>query len=595
MCKANTLLYLLLMLFWLCPQTANASALDRMQNNQHKAVSAARIAPSDIYLFNSQHTHDYITSVGGNYELILQPWRDFFKSQGISYIELQDADLKPDLKPGVLILPSTITLGTQQINAIGSFEAAGGSVLATWATGARNSEAKWQGYDFLHNQFGIQINGEITRKKKDKDNFLVIFGETPVVNSLPAGSRIWFDQTNTLPLQVTGGSNVAARFMDVTHAPSATSNEAVVYTESGTSRRVYFAFTETLWQFQQDDIYTLLSDTLNWLQHRPVAYLANWPYPYRSAQIIEMDTETGFPNALKLSNLLDTYDYQGTFYCLSSIASQYPDIVTKLARNNEIAYHGDLHNSFKGQNREIQSKRLDAMIKDMKPLVPPSRATGFRPPYELYDHTTESLLHEKGFGHLLINSYGGRTMLPYLSSVSPMDFRKGLIILPRTQRGDLDFAIKGATSTDITRAMTEDFDQIFEMGALGVLSVHSENFEADSELTKAMPAFFSHVKQVGNRVWVVPSAKIESWWRERSLIKYQLTGEPQQLHLTVTIKKPGLTQNAAIVISNPAKGLKIVPVKSATTPLSIPLDDYSTVIVINSTAPGEYNYNLSYR
>lgn len=589
-------IFFVLILFWLCQQTAMSSPLNSLPDNQHKVVSAVRIASTDIYLFNSKHTRDYYTSVGGNYDLILKPWRDYFQSQNISYVDLQEDDLKPGLKPGVLILPSVVSLGLQEINAIQAFELAGGSVLATWATGARNNDAKWQGYDFLHDQFGIQITGEITRKNNNTDNFLVIFGETPVAHSLPAGSRIWFDQVNTLPLQVTGGNNVAGRFMDVLHAPSAAANEAIVYTEAGASRRAFFAFTETLWQFQQDDIYTLLGDTLSWLQRRPAAYLANWPYPYRSAQIIEMDTETGFPNAVRLSNMLEANGYQGTFYCLTSIASQYPDVMTILERNNEIAYHGDVHDSFKDQSRELQSNRMDAMQKSMKPLLAtPSRATGFRPPYESYDKTTESLLFEKGFSHLLINSYGSRTMLPYLSSASPKDFRKGLIVLPRTQRGDLDFVIRGASTQDIARAMTEDFDQILEMGALGVLSLHSENFEANSDLAKSMPIFLAHVKRAGNSVWVAPSGRIESWWRERALIKYKLSTDSQNLHLTVTIAKPGLSQNAAIIISNPAKGLKIVSARTgASAPLAIPVDDYSTAIIISKT-PGEYSYYLNYR
>ncbi|MCX7192983.1 MAG: polysaccharide deacetylase family protein [Proteobacteria bacterium] len=549
-----------------------------------------------IYLFNSKPTRDYFASVGGNYDLILKPWRDFFQSRGAAYSEIQNGELKPDLKPGVLILPSVVALDPADNSAIQAFEKAGGSIIATWATGARNGNAKWLGYDFLNEQFGIKVSGEITRKNKDKDNFLVIFGETPVAHSLPAGSRIWFDQINILPMQITGGANVAGRFLDVANTPGTQANEAIVYTETGASRRAYFAFSETLWQFQQNDIYSLLDDTLDWLRRRPSAYLANWPYPYRSAQIVEMDTELGFPNALRLANMLDSNGLQGSFYCLTSIAARHPDILKQLEGKHELAYHGDVHESFKGQSGKIQSQRLDAMRHDIESMVTtPASMTGFRPPYELYDQTTESLLFEKGYGHLLVDSYGSRAMLPYLASASPKDFLKGLIVLPRTHRGDMDFGINGAAETDMSKAMNDDLDQTLEIGSLGVLSLHSENFEAGSAVIKATGALLTHIKQVGNKIWVAPGGKVTAWWRERSLIKFNFTADTLQLN--ITIAKPGLSRNASIVISNPVRGAapRIVATKAGMpSALTVPMDDYSTAVILNTSAPGKYSYNLNY-
>lgn len=581
------------------PDRLNAASPGLNPDAPPSITSAVDIAEADIYLLNSNRTRDYFSSAGGNYELILNQWHYYFQNRGIKYLDIHDNDLKSDLNPGVLILPSAVALGPEELEAIRAFEKKGGSVLATWATGARDGAAQWIGYDFLKEQFGIRIAGEISAQ--DSEKFLIISGESPVAFSLPAGTEVWLglDEIHERPLRVTGGDAIAGRFMDVVRTPSAApENEAIVYTERGTSRRIYFGFSESSWRFDQANIYKLLDDVLNWLRRRPDDYLSNWPYPYRAAQILEMDTEQGFPNAINFADMLNTNGFQGTFYSLTSVASLYPDIVKKLELRHEIAYHGDVHEAFKGQPRAVQSGRLDAMQQQLRPLVnDPSRLRGFRPPYELSDQVVESLLYEKGFGHILANSDNTRAMLPFISLSSPQDYRKGLIVLPRTQRDDMNFIKNGRSSQEMANIMDEDYDRAREFGGLGVLSVHSQNFEPGSAVATATAQFFAHIKASGNKTWVAPAGTIEAWWRERALIKSSLTGEPKRMLLSVTVEDPGIHRKTAIVISNPVKGLqpeiRITKI-GMVQPMIVPLDPYRTAIVFDPLEAGHYSYYLSY-
>ncbi len=566
-------------------------------DDPHRVISAVDVASADIYLLNSQKAHEYAVPGGQGYEDLLDEWRNYFDERKLEYTEIEDQELTTDLKPGILILPSAVALSPEQRAAIAAFEKNGGSVLATWATGTKNGEGKPTGYDFLKDQFGIRVAGEI--KEHDKEEFLVVAGDTPVASTLPAGSRMWLglNEIHQRPLRISGGDHVAARFMDWDRtANSAVADEAIVYTEVGGSRRVYFGFPESIWQFDQANVYTLVDDVLNWLRRRPHAYLANWPYPYRAAQIVEMDTEQGFPNALNLADQLDSNGFQGTFYCVTSVAKLYPDIVQRLEKKHEIAYHGDVHDAFKGQPRETQSKRLDTMRQELLPLVAtPSKRRGFRPPYELADKVVEPLLYEKGFGHIL----GGGdtdTMLPSLSTESPNDFQKGLIVLPRTQPDDMTFKDDGFGAPEMARAMDDSFDLVSEFGGLGVLSVHTQNFDTGSPLAKAMAQFLAHIKASGNKTWVAPSGTIEEWWRNRALFKASLTGNSKKMVVKVTVEKPGLQGKAALVISNPVRGrAPTLSSEAGMPPAKLePVDDYQTAIVFNTLKPGSYSYTLTF-
>ncbi len=579
------------------PVTASA---EWKPDNPHQAYAAVSLPASRLYLLNSKKTRDYFASSGGDYTLILDQWHYYFQARGIKYSDIQETDLTAGLKSGILILPSAVVLDAAERAAIAAFEKSGGSVLASWATGARNASGAWLGYDFLHDQFDIRVSGEIAAQ--DKEKFLVVAGETPVTHTLPAGTRIWLglDKVQERPLRVSGGAHFAGRFMDVVRTPDvADANEAIVFNEAAdTSRRVYLGFSESSWRFEQANIYTLLDDLFDWLARRPGAYLANWPYPYRAAQILEMDTEQGYPNALNFAGLLDANGYTGTFYSLTSVAVQFPDIVKQLERKHEIAYHADVHDGFKGQSRELQSKRLDAMREQLTPLVTdPARLRGFRPPYELADQTTESLLFEKNFGHILANSDNTAAMLPYLSPVSPHDFVKGLIVLPRTQRDDMNYNKQALGSAEMARAMNEDFDQAREFGALGVLSVHSQTFAAGSDVNKATAQFLAHIKTSGDMTWVAPGGAIESWWRDRARVKFNLTGDEKNMLLEVTLDAPALHDKSAIVIIHPARKT-VLMIKAGkggvAAPALVPLDEFRTAIVFDALKPGHYSYRLSY-
>lgn len=587
------------------PKTQNAGGGDaepapRPPDNPDQVISAVNVASSDIYLLNSAKAHDYATSSGKDYDQLMGAWRDYFDARDLQYIEIQDGNLTSDLTPGVLILPSAVALSSEQRAAIVAFEKKGGSVLATWATGAKDGAGQWKGYEFLREQFGIRVNGEIT--PQDKEEFLVVAGETPVASTLPSGSRMWLGlgEIHEHPLRISGGDNIAGRFMDWDRTPSfAKANEAIVYTEAGPSRRVYFGFPESVWQFDQDNIYIMIDDVLNWLRRRPHAYLANWPYPYRAAEIVEMDTEQGFPNAVNFADLLDKNGFQGTFYCLTSVARLYPEVIERLEKQkHEIAYHADVHDAFKGQPKDTQSKRLDTMRKQLQPLVADaSKLRGFRPPYELEDNVTETLLFEKGFGHILANQDNTEAMLPYLSLGSPKDFDKGLIVLPRTQLDDMNFKDEALGVSEMAKDMDREFDLARELGALGILSVHSQNFDSDSPLAKAVAEFVAHVKASGNKTWVAPSGTIEAWWRNRAQLKAHLIGDSTRMVLDVTVQKPGLHWSTALVVSNPVKGKKPT-INGAKSGMALPrlvaLDDYQTAIVFGALEPGRYSYELNF-
>lgn len=554
-----------------------------------------------ILLYASEDTARYLASVGGNYEVLLKPWRNFFTQEKIPYKEISRLEKIEDPRRTVLVLPSAVALEDTERKAILEFRDRGGNILATSTLAARNGRGEWTGYDFVKDLFGVSVTGDIPPEKEERH--LNLFGDLPFALSYNTAERIWLGKMGANPLRLKGGKTAGvitdwARISGAGNSDTA----AVLYDEFGkdkqNARWVMLSFSETTWEVQRNAVHALLANSLDWLEHRPAIYKASWPYPYRAAHVIEMDTEEGFPNALRFAAMLDQAQVPSTFYVLTSVALRNREILKKIARNHEIGYHGDVHDGFKGQPETVQARRMDAMQADLKSLLGNLNGiTGFRAPVESYDKTTEDLLLKKGIRHHAADPNRTNARLPLFYPNSKY-YGQALVILPRTQLDDINLLQAGKNDkTLIADALIRDYEQVAQMGAFGLLSIHTQNFAENSPLAAAMPDFLSHVAKNRSKVWLAQSGKVADWWRERERLTYKLRSASSRIDLDVTIEGNTPMQAVSLIVAAPmAKAVvNLKPLKSNTAlPQVKPIDDFRTALVFSDMRPGSYSYSLTF-
>ena len=562
------------------------------------ALSYAAPTRENVTLYASSNTEAYFKRIGGNYETLLVPWRGYFTTRKQGFKEIRTAEELSKQKAGVMILPSALSLSTEERAEILAYRAKGGSILSTWATGTRNGKGEWEGWQLL-DSMGVKMLGEMPIT--DEARNLTLAGESPLSHTLPAGKRIWMDKTSE-PLLRVKGEFIAARFMDFARiTDEARRNEgAVVYSEAagGLNRVAYFAFAESAWESHPLAAYDLIEDTLRWLRREPALVRASWPDGKSAAQIIEMDTEEGFPNALPFAEMMQSLDYRATFYVLTSVGKLFPDILTKLARDFEVGYHADVHNSFKGQPASIQEQRIQNMKAEMASVVTDiSRMTGFRAPTEGYDDTTEVLLQKAGIRHHAADPARTEGRLPIFVKQDGVAIEDALIVLPRTQRDDINLTRQNLSVEQTRTELIEDFDLVLETGALGLLSVHSQNFGSDSTLAKAMPGFLEHLKERRAKVWLASAGRVADWWRERDRFKlsYGNSGRRVEFNITITGKTP--LSGATVIAMLPQKGI-LPEVESLKIGMPKPvvsrIDDFRASVVFPPLPPGNYAYQMTF-
>lgn len=562
-------------------------------------VIATFVSGSDnTVLYASQTTKDYFARSGGNYETLLTPWRNYFSDRKIGFKELREPAQIRELEDGVLILPSSVALSDEERNEILSFRARGGAVLATWATGARNGKGDWDGWQFLE-RLGTQVIGEIPSTAEL--GHLVLNGESPVSHGLPAGQRLGMTKTSE-PLLRAKGEQIAARFMNWARISETEHRHegAIVYSESnpGLGRTVYYAFSESVWESRPLMMYNVIDDSIHWLRREPAFIRAAWPNGKRAAQVIEMDTEDGFPNALVFASMMQAIDYRATFYVLTSVGRRFPDVLSRLERDFELGYHADVHDSFKGQSAKLQEQRMQIMRAEMGTVIADtSRITGFRAPLEGYDSTTEQLLQKFGIRHHAADPARSEARLPFIANLEGVKLEDSLVVLPRTQRDDINFASQNFGIEQTAGALIADFDLAVENGALAFLSVHSQNFYQDSILTKSMPAFLERLKQRRDQIWLASAGEIAEWWRARERFKLSYLKNGKRLEFDVTVTGETPVAGATVIVTVPQKGVQPI-VQSMKIGLPTPrvtmIDEYRAAVVFDSLPPGHYAYQAHF-
>ncbi len=551
-----------------------------------------------VYLYEAQGTKAFFQQAGGNYETLLRPWRQFLSAKKIAHTSLNSPEALDRLKEGVLVLPSAVALSDVERASILAFRAKGGSVLATWATGTRNQAGGWVGWDFLE-KLGATVVGELPADSDARQ--LILTGESPVSHAVPAGTRIWMSKTSE-PLLRMRGEWVAGRFMSWARTPedARAAEGAIVFSEQENtgSRAVVLGFSESNWESHPLVPHEVFADAMAWLQRNPAVVRSAWPGGKRSAHVTEMDTEQGFPNSLYFASLMKDAGLPATFYVLTSEARQFPSVLKQLARDFELGYHAEVHIGFKGQAPALQEKRIQNMIADLSAMSPDAKvADGFRAPTEGYDGNTEALLLKHGIRYHAADPERTESRLPLMAKINDLPVEQDLVVLPRTQRDDINLLAQAKTGEEVAKLMIDDFDHAYQTGAFGFLSVHTQNFGAGSPLAVAFPAYVSHLKRFSDRAWIASGSQVAQWWRDRHRFRVDSVNSGKRTEFNVTIMGEQPFKGGTVILMLPQRGLtpSIRGTKAGMVqPTLKRLDDFRYALIFESLMPGNYAYQATY-
>ena len=242
------------------------------------------------------------------------------------------------------------------------------------------------------------------------------------------------------------------------------------------------------------------------------------------------------------------------------------------------------------------------MVSDMGDIVGSRRVSqvaGFRAPTESWDATTEKLLRKLGVRHHVADPSASEARMPFFSQSEPgLGNEDAMVVLPRTQMDDLNYQSMKLSFAEASELITRDFDYLHEAGALGVLSVHSQNYGADGLMAKLTPPYIKRLQEHRHDVWTASGEEIEAWWRARDRVVLQPL-QALSTRFSFEVRAPGGVKGLSFFVTHPAMDVGLKKVTPATPEMPQPevkrVDAYRSIVIFkDELKAGSYVYNVGF-
>ncbi len=553
-----------------------------------------------IYLYESPSTTTFFASVGGRYDVLTRPWRDYADSQKLQLVIVSSLSKAVPDNRNVLVLPSAVALSEDERREVIRYKAAGGSVLLTWAAGARDGSGKWVGWDFLRQIAGVEVDADLP--ETTAVHHIVTKGESPLTYNMAPASRIGLGNTAERPVFFRGGGIAALLGDDSIAWNSAQIPRSILafneFSNQNLSRVVAFGVPESAWEYNRDQMYQLLNGTLSWLTRQPVVTKGHWPRGASSAYMIAVNSDDSLVEAQAVSNVLQSNGYIGTVFIPSSIMASEKDALGAIEGAAEIAYLGDTNLGFKGQTEGVQSQRIRQMISSMPPAFSKAR-TGFQAPDFSFDSVTEQLLYENEVDYHLSKRQEYRPRQPYFGAVKNERVGERFVILPLQNKDVFEsLPSENLGDVDLLKYALNHFENAVAQGAFGCLLIKLGPYDINQRFESQLSSFISHARSGKSVTWFSNGRDISKWWNDRDRFQLRVRASNVRIEFDISNVGNAAITDASIIVMLPDKSQmpSIRSVKAGQPEPQVErLDEYRAAIIFNSLPVGDFSYQIAFQ
>jgi len=491
------------------------------------------------------------------YPDLLDRWEGLMAATGARVVRITNsAHVEALPSTEVVVVPAAVCLGNDELTALRAHVGRGGGLVLTWATGARDGACEWRGWDAVASLTGSPDVREIEQRG---GLYLTVPADLPLSAGFDPGTRVELRFEAQLAAVSTGPrvywSDWALNAAPVAEADLVNTAALASVAESG-GRLVWFGFRLGQGARPQDEerLEALAMNGVRWAGGVPTAELLPWPGGARSALLIAEDVETEFPNAAALAALATRKSVPVTFFVVSQLALDYPDLAASLVQAGEVGSQTSDHTVLFGLPFAEQRTRLTRSWAEVRGWTGDS-AFGLHPPEERFDLNTLRAWRQAG-GSYVVALNDARTGSPEV--FDPGDGE--VVLLPRIIKDDYNvFVQEGALrARRLTEAYLEGMGKVRSLGGIAVLSLRSQ-VGGDPGRVEVVGEVVDSARANGDW-WIATGRDIANWWSaRRTAVLRMVRATEQEIVIDVTAPAGAGLSGASLRVVLPERAASWVP------------------------------------
>lgn len=481
-------------------------------------------------------------------------WREFFKNNRIPFSESNE--ISKGHQSDLIILSQAKILSLQEKTDLEALSSSGVGVLATGPVGYLDGKGELadKPWGTILWKIGYHLN-------IDPQFFPTLFsgGVRAPWWDVPPGLLVnWFPTDNGFQFSVEGESSMAYEANYQGRWRTLPLNQHGARAIFGSDRHKLLTWMaldppdlKTFNEPEQHYISTAIAQSLLWTSGSPVAQLALWQAGVDSAFVASVDSEDQFHNAKAMMNIFSQQKFPATFFVVSNLLVQDPDISDATEPIFEIATHTDDHGVLEGhtltdQFQHIQSSRLAIEF------LWGHSVTGFRPPEEGFDNTTLNAIQQNHLTYI----FGDQQFHRF----APVSIAEGrMSYFPRSSIDDLNLITKNGIFTEdqYIETLLTDYKRIAALGGVYLLSLHTQVF-GKPENRPVLQEFLRKIDS--EKIWKTNFGSVDRWWKKRENVKVQLVEDTvtDQIRVNIMNFNSSAVENLAIQLDFAGRDLTLL-------------------------------------
>jgi len=529
-------------------------------------------------------------------------WKDRISNAKFKYdiISDQTIELGQHYDYKLIVLPGSKSLSDKEIMHLKRYIENGGSVFVTGGPATYSDEAKWRGWDFFKEVFGMNFNREI--KPEETYKVHTLRGNLPLTAQIPTGFTLKI-ATWDRPIyaEVLEPRTTQVSFWYDFRKEAGLVREGIqksagiAFGTYGKGRFVWYGFElNSIIGVQKDWINfdRLFNNSVNWLVYNPTAFVKDWPSDYEAAMII-LPTITEQPqNAANVAGIFGSTRTPFTYFIDPSVAMQNPKLLKSLAKQGEIGIIQDIGYIASPEDtvnklfsKDVQTASFKYAA-DSLSKISGKKIVSVMPLYGYYDDNTLQAMSSAGYEFLITDSLTDR-------SVPEVRFRndKPIMIITKTARDDYEVVRNyGLVNTEFQRyTYEEDVDRVLFEGGLYVFKVHS-NYQMQPQYSSVIKDVIKYAKS--KKFWLTSLKELQDWWNRKGGVEVRYEARSKR-RIAVELNNPKDEKTDAVVVQvNLNKRVKNIEVSSDMINTKIPkhslsLDGQTIFFYLDKMEPHE--------